>query len=158
MFPRSRVYIFLAVCGLHLSIAALICLFYPYASDLNIEKSGAHKPKSERKNPSKYMIEIKEHKLNRLLSILQDKEKEYGHLLDDLGVISFADFPNYNHNSQLQKYQDQVEKFLRVESGRVLVKQEYVNYLMNKSEHFLTSVSRANLTRQKILNVSLFSH
>jgi hypothetical protein len=156
MLPRPKLNTLLTVFGVYISIVALIFLFYIYAYDSKNEIFDSRQPKKLIKN-SKYIIEITEHKLNKLFAILQDKEKEYGHLLDGLGLISFTDFPNKKQNIHLKKYDSQAENFLRVESSRVKVKKRYVSYLTNKSEHFLTALSRTNVTRQKILNVSLFN-
>ncbi len=157
--PKCKRTSLLAFFLFYLLTIGLMFLYYIYAYDLNNELTGNRKAKKLYKNSTlpKYIIEIKEHKLNKLFEILQDKEKQYGHLLDELDLVSFAQFANNKKTNSLGKYSSQAEKYLMVNGNRVMVNEQYVTYLKNKSEYFLTASSRSNIQRKKILNVNFFS-
>ncbi len=73
-------------------------------------------------------IEIEEKKLNNLLKILTNKEKEFYPILNRLKVISFK---NLSNQSKLNQY----SHFLKVQNNQVLVTENFLSYLKNKTNY-----------------------
>jgi hypothetical protein len=150
---RQHILTFLA---LNVIVTILSFLFYIYNYDLkNATFGDGQSKRSFTSNSSKYMIEIKASKLDRLFERLHAKEEKFGPVLDELGVFSFSRLVEkaQQQNKILEQYSDQVKKYLRVENGKVQVNKQYVSYLTNKSEHFLTTSDRINAKPKKIAKV-----
>ena len=98
----------------------------------------------DQETPQPFAPALSPDRLNRLFRVLQSKEKEYGSILSDLGVVSFEQLAeqilggspeSQGETSPFATYRNEVDAFLRVNraSQRLMVRNGFVDYLRNVS-------------------------
>ena len=117
----------------------------------------------DRATPQRFAPALSPSRLNRLFRVLQSKEKEYGSILSELGVVSFEQlvkdklsFPaSQAATSQFAVYRNEVKSFLRINSSSqtLLVSNEFVDYLRHISDLYSFHSTLENMTHEPFRKV-----
>jgi hypothetical protein len=108
-------------------------------------------------NKSRYSVEVSKDRLDRLFGILREKEDDFSETLDELDVISFRKLAEGGANAgqSLQKFPHELEKYIKVDGGKVRATSEFVNYLTTMSDKHSFENPRNKLVKARIEQVFL---
>jgi hypothetical protein len=101
----------------------------------------------------KIALNITSSRLNRFFDILHANEKLYPEVLDQLNVVSFQRLIDGKHDQNLVKFNNERNKFLRVEDGKFRVTEEFLSYLQDISERHSFQSPRNYVIKAKIEKV-----
>lgn len=104
-----------------------------------------------------YIQDISFNRLNRLFSILMQKENKYESVIKYLKLISFSEFLSDKENSVLfKKYPVESEFFLNSNDKSIGANENFIKYLYNKTQTHSFNHPRKNVLKSKINVIFLF--
>jgi hypothetical protein len=104
---------------------------------------------------TKYALKINTARLNRLFDILLEKERVFEEIFQDLSVISFRKLVDGRADSDetLSKFNQERERFLQVDNGKVTATEDFISYLKEMSNKHSFVNPRNYVTKSKIIEV-----
>lgn len=98
-----------------------------------------------------YILDLSIDRLNKLFSILMQKENKYESLIKNLELISFKEYLNDKKNSLLYKnYQIESEFFLHSTDQSIKANENFIKFLYNKTHTYSFDHPRKNVSKSKI--------
>ncbi|RMZ94245.1 hypothetical protein BpHYR1_015836, partial [Brachionus plicatilis] len=155
-FRRNNLFKFLfIVCFSFLGFKLILRNDHQNYSKNNFAKLKRYEKLSElnlRMSDTRYILDLSIHRLNRLFSILMQKEKKYESVIKHVELISFSDFLSSKENSILFKnYPVESEFFLTTSNdGSIKANENFVKYLYNKTKTHSFDRPRNDVLKSKI--------
>ncbi len=115
-------------------------------------KYGFDKTQNNLTFETRYANNVTVERLNRLFDILLEREKVYGHVLDELHVASFQQLidGDFNSDKALAEFKDEQENFLKIENGKVTAAEKFIEFLIAKSDFYSFDSPRDFVFKAKI--------
>ncbi len=95
-----------------------------------------------------YINSVDALRINKLFKLLKEKEKNLAPILDALKIVSFEKFIESPDSDELAKY-------LTIQDNQVVVTDNFLNYLLAKSDLHSFQNARNNVKKSKIENVRI---
>jgi hypothetical protein len=114
----------------------------------------------EMKFSNDYILNISSTRLNKLFDILNQKENEKNNYLlqNKLGLISFKDLISSKADLSANYFSNEIKNYLKVVDDRVMVNDNFIEYLYDISNHFSIQNPRNTVNRAQFSEVFIFTY